>query len=180
MLPTFKSKVIASVTALALATTAAAPAQALGKNERNFLKGVAAAAIVGLIINESQKSRRAQPQVVYRDPAPQVTRSAASSYDAPTYRAPVQQGRIIGSTNSGYGSGLDQTPASRVFNSYTAQERRDIQRQLARFGYYDGSIDGAFGPRTHQAVYEFARAGNKTEALNSTSGAFAVYDALLA
>lgn len=166
-----KSKTIAAATALSLMLGAAAPAQALGRNERNFLKGVAAALIVGAIVNEGRKSRaRAQPapQPVYRQP----------TYRQPTYEPPVKTGRIIGKS-SDYGSGVNDTTAARVFNSYTRPERVAIQRELARFGYYNGTLDGAFGPRTHQAVYEFARTAGKQEALNSTSGAFGVYNALL-
>lgn len=171
-----KSKTIAAATALSLMLGVAAPAQALGRNERNFLKGVAAALIVGAIVNESRKSRaRAQPapQPVYRQPAYQQP-----TYRQPAYQPPVKTGRVIGKT-SNYGSGVNDTTAARVFNSYTRSERITIQRELARFGYYDGTLDGAFGPRTHQAIYEFARTAGKQEALNSTSGAFEVYNALL-
>ncbi|MGB3279439.1 MAG: peptidoglycan-binding domain-containing protein [Pseudorhodobacter sp.] len=176
-----KSKTIAAATALSLMLGAAAPAQALGRNERNFLKGVAAALIVGAIVNEGRKSRaRAQPapQPVYRQPTYRQPTYQQPTYRQPTYEPPVKTGRIIGKS-SDYGSGVNDTTAARVFNSYTRPERVAIQRELARFGYYNGTLDGAFGPRTHQAVYEFARTAGKQEALNSTSGAFGVYNALL-
>jgi peptidoglycan hydrolase-like protein with peptidoglycan-binding domain len=66
-----------------------------------------------------------------------------------------------------------------VFNSYTQPERVEIQRQLARNGYYNGAIDGAFGPRTHQAAYEFARDTGRQAALTTTSGSYQIYAALL-
>ncbi len=34
----------------------------------------------------------------------------------------------------------------------------DIQRELARRGYYDGSVDGLYGPRTDGAIRDFERA----------------------
>lgn len=179
-----KTKAIAAVTALSLSLTAAAPAQALGKNERNFLKGVAAALIVGAIVNEGRKTRPAPaPQPVYRQPtyAQPTYRHPDRTYDEPRRQPPQATqptGRIIGNT-SAYGSGVQSTTAAQVFNSYSRAERLRIQAQLARFGYYHGTIDGAFGPRTHQAVYEFARSAGKSEALNTSAGAYRVYDALL-
>jgi peptidoglycan hydrolase-like protein with peptidoglycan-binding domain len=34
----------------------------------------------------------------------------------------------------------------------------DIQRELARRGYYDGSVDGLYGPRTDSAIRDFEHA----------------------
>ena len=187
-----KSKTIAFATALSLTLGAAAPAHALGRNERNFLKGIAAALIVGVIVNEGRKSRNAPqpaPKQVYRQPTyqeptyhqprehqprQQQTRQQQPRYEAPT----AKTGRVIGQS-SNYGSGVNDTTAARVFNSYSRTERVAIQRQLARFGYYTGALDGSFGPRTHQAVYEFARTAGNQDALASPTGAYRVYDALL-
>jgi peptidoglycan hydrolase-like protein with peptidoglycan-binding domain len=47
----------------------------------------------------------------------------------------------------------------------------DIQRELARRGYYDGTVDGLYGPKTDAAIREFENAvglkpgGEPTEAL---------------
>lgn len=181
------SKTIAFATALSLTLGAAVPAHAWGRNEQNFLKGVAAALIVGAIVHEGQKSRRAPqpaPQRVYRqptyqEPTYQEPRRHERRYQEPRYQEPERkQGRVIGQT-SNYGSGVNDTTAARVFNSYSRNERLAIQRQLARYGYYTGTLDGSFGPRTHQAVYEYARASGNNEALGSSSGAYRVYDALL-
>ncbi|WP_022702591.1 peptidoglycan-binding domain-containing protein [Pseudorhodobacter ferrugineus] len=176
------SKTIAFATALSLTLGAAVPAHAWGRNEQNFLKGVAAALIVGAIVHEGQKTRNAPQtapkqtyrQPVYQEPAPRQTRQHQPRYQEPK----VKTGRVIGQT-SPYGSGVNDTTAARVFNRYSYAERIAIQRQLARFGYYSGTLDGSFGPRTHQAVYEFARKAGKQQALASSSGAYRVYDALL-
>jgi peptidoglycan hydrolase-like protein with peptidoglycan-binding domain len=34
----------------------------------------------------------------------------------------------------------------------------DIQRELARRGYYDGAVDGLYGPRTDAAIRDFEQA----------------------
>lgn len=204
-----KNTVAATITAFAIAAGAAAPAHALGSNERKFLQGVAAAVIVGTILTQSNRAQPAAPQPVYR-PAPEEPtvrrderhdqrhdrrdrrdrrsderRDPAPVYyqEQPRYEAPIPQGRIIGADMSGNSSaasaGLAQTPTARAFNSYSLAERRAVQRRLAGFGYYDGAIDGAFGPRTHQALYAFAGTANKQSALESTNGSFAILDALL-
>lgn len=101
------------------------------------------------------------------------------SYQTPAYQQPqLQTGRVIGQT-SAYGSGVNDTTAAQVFNSYSPYQRVAIQRKLAEFGYYNGTLDGAFGPRTHQALYEFARVAGKQDALGDARGASQVYNALL-
>jgi len=230
MLLNLKTTATAAVAAFAIATSVAAPADAFGRNERKFFQGVAAAVIVGAVINEVTRAQRKRAQAAPPEPAlqpapepqyvqPQRTdgyydgryndrRNARrdprwapenrtygtpnDNYDTqPQYRAPVQRGRIIGADNSGSyarsnydrnsgsDSGLSQTPAAQAFNSYSYEDRRTVQRQLAGFGYYGGAIDGAFGPRTHEALYAFARTAGKQSALETTSGTFAIIDALL-
>ena len=208
MLLNFKNTAIAATAAFSIAAGAAAPAHAFGSNERKFLQGIAAALIVGAIINENKRGRTAapvQPQPQYYQPADRDTRNrsgrdnrrdnryddrhsdrTSDRYDTgsddrrqPRVQEPVQQGRVIGADNSGYNSGLAQTATARAFNSYSYQDRRMIQSRLAAWGYYGGGIDGAFGPRTHQALYAFASKANRQSALDSTSGAYSVLDALL-
>lgn len=166
MLPTVKHTLTAAVTALTLTAVAAVPAHA-GRNEDNFLKGVAAALVVGAIIKNAQKRPQAvQPQPIYRvqpsHPAPQ-----------PTY------GRVIGGHDGYRSTSVYATPAAQAFNTYTVTERRAIQRRLAAFGYYGGGIDAAFGPATYRAVTEWARDQGLTQQLASRDGAFAVYDRLV-
>ena len=181
MLPTFKSAAIAAVTALSVAITAAAPAQALGKNERNFLKGVAATVIIGALINDARARTPApQPQPVYRPhPQPQPT-YRPHPQPQPTYRPPVYQdhhpasGRVIGSNTS-----VHTTLAGQTFNNYTVSQRRAIQSRLRGYGYYTGGIDGVFGPATYRAVVAYARDSGGEAQLQSRAGTFGVYDSLL-
>ncbi|MFN3822496.1 MAG: peptidoglycan-binding domain-containing protein [Pseudorhodobacter sp.] len=179
MLPMFRKTVTAAVAGIALLAMPVAPAHALGKNERNFLKGVAAAAIVGAIIAD-QRKRQVQTATPYYVPPAHVAPQPRYSQPEPRYTQPQHRtGRVIGAAPH-QGSGLSQTPSAHAFNSYSPADRRAIQRRLAAFGYYSGGIDGAFGPRTHQAIYAFARQAGRTDALESAQGAFSVLDALLA
>ena len=50
--------------------------------------------------------------------------------------------------NSGYGQGYGDTSHSRV---------AELQRRLARAGYYHGSIDGVLGPQTRRAIRAYER-----------------------
>lgn len=165
MLPNLKTSAIAAVTALSLALTAAAPAQALGKNERNFLKGVAAALIVGAIVND------AQGRTV---PAPQPDYDHQPRYDH-RYDDRRHGGRVVGSHNSVYA-----TVAAQTFNSYSHHERRAIQSRLRAYGYYSGAVDGAFGPATYRAIVAYARDSGGERQLQTRAGSYGLYDSLIA
>jgi hypothetical protein len=181
MFTTVKTTAVAAITALSLAVTAAAPAEALGRNERNFLKGVAAAVIVGAIINDAQARDRAPaPQPVYRPrPQPQPTYRPHPQPD-PYYRPHHDRdrhpasGRVIGSSNS-----IHATAAAQSFNNYPVSQRRAIQNRLRAFGYYSGRIDGAFGPGTYRAVLAYARDSGGERQLESRAGSFGIYDSLI-
>ena len=194
MFKSVKTAAIATVTALSIAVTAAAPAQALGKNERNFIKGVAAAVIVGALINQSQaQTRQPQPEPVYRPtPQPQPHYRPRPQPEPQHHYRPRPQpepqhhyrprhdqhhqtsGRVIGSNNS-----VHATIAAQSFNSYSVAQRRAIQSRLRAFGYYNGGIDAAFGPGTYRAVVAYARDSGGERQLQSRAGSFGVYDSLL-
>ena len=71
------------------------------------------------------------------------------------------------------------TPTAQAFNRYSYAERRTIQTNLARWGYYRGGIDGAFGPGTYTAITTYARASSESDRLATSAGAFAVLDGVL-
>lgn len=155
MLPTVltaKSTLIAAIAALSIAAVPATPALAWGDKEQGFVAGIATAVIVDEILKQNRKAREARraPQVVY--------------VERPTHTT----------TTSIY-----RTPAARAFNSYSASERKAIQRNLRAWGYYRGGIDGSFGPGTYNAITAYARDEGASGNLASTSGAFAVYDGLI-
>ena len=153
MLPAVKKTVIASVTAFALAVSAAAPAQALGKNERNFIAGAATALVINGLIRQDRAIRQLAPR-----------------YVAPS---PVYQPRPV------YQTSIYNTVAAQAFNSYSRGERIAIQRQLSRQGYYRSGIDGSFGPGTYNAVAAYARDIGATRQLASREGVYGIYDGLI-
>ncbi len=173
MLPHFKSTALAAVTALSVVLTTVAPAQALGKNERNFLKGVAAAVIVGALINDARARTVPAPQP---KPQPQYRpRPYQDDYrPRPQYEEHRSSGRVIGSNQS-----VHTTIAAQAFNSYSVAQRRSIQTRLRSFGYYTGGIDGAFGPGTYRAVQAYARDSGGAAQLQTRAGTYGVFDSLI-
>jgi hypothetical protein len=182
MFKTAKTSAIAAVTALSIAVTAAAPAHALGKNERNFLKGVAAAVIVGALINDAQaRAPQPQPQPVYRPhPQPQPQYRPHPHPQPQHHYRPRQDhhqstsGRVIGSSTS-----VHSTIAAQSFNSYSVTQRRAIQSRLRAFGYYNGTLDATFGPGTYNAVVAYARDTGGERQLQTRAGTFGIYDSLI-
>lgn len=165
MLPAVTRLATAAVTILALAAAAAAPAQALGKNERNFLKGVAAA----VIVNEIVKHNRAAP-------APQWT-----PQHGPVYRQ--DRGHRYGHKpqppRHGYTQGYYSNAAASAFYEYSPQSRRLIQQRLAAYGYYRGAIDGIWGQGTAGAMQAYARDVNASAQLGTRDGSVRLYNALI-
>lgn len=159
MLPsvkTLKTSAIASVLAISLAIPAA-PAFAWGQREQDVLKGVIGTVIIGALINEAVKPK---PRTVY---------TGTKSYATPSYTyAKPQHGN----------SHVYYSVAASAFNSYSYSQRKEIQRDLKRLGYYGGAIDGTFGERTFRATVAFARSGGHLNKLATRNGAFAIYDIL--
>lgn len=163
MLPAVRNTVIASVTAFALAVSAAAPADALGKNERNFIAGAATALVINGLIRQDRALRQQAPR--YVQPAPVY--QPRPVYQRPVYQQPVYQQSVY------------NTVAAQAFNSYSRGERMAIQRQLSRQGYYRSGIDGSFGPGTYNAVASYARDIGATRQLASREGVYGIYDGLI-
>lgn len=155
MLPAFRTATTATLAALSLAAATAAPVQA-GQRERDFLTGVAATVIVGSVIH-SLNTNRAYAQPHYAPPPP----------------APVQYVPVAAQPR------LSATAAAHAFRSYSPAERRAIQRELYRAGYYHGTIDGSFGPGTFRAVSAYAADYGFGPGIDSTSAAYTVYDSLI-
>ena len=57
--------------------------------------------------------------------------------------------------------------------------RRAIQSRLANAGYYNGGIDGSFGPMTYRAILAIAGDSTGTDQVGTMSGALEFYDAIL-
>jgi Putative peptidoglycan binding domain len=142
-----KRNLIAGATALAVLAAGTSPALAWGKNEQNFLAGVAATILFQEIIRDAKRHQQ------------------------PRYQAPV---RYDPAPVNIYGS-----PVGQAFNAYSDNEQRRIQSTLSAYGYYNGTIDGSFGPGTYNALAMYASRTNKTALLGSRAGAFSLLDGLL-
>jgi hypothetical protein len=159
---------IIALTALSIGLTAPAPAEAFGRNERNFVQGAAAALLLGAIIKDANRHQR---QPVYTQPQQQTY------YEQPRYYD--DQPRRHRQPNYAPAASIYRTPVAQAFNSYSFGQRRAIQQRLAAYGYYRSGIDGSFGPGTYNAVAAYARDTGNGRQLASTAGAFGVFDALI-
>lgn len=166
MLLSIKNTTIAAVCALAVALPAA-PALAWGKKEQGIVTGIAAAVLVDQMIKNNRDRNRNRAPVYQPAPPRYYHQQERPSHGHNNYQRPTQ-------SNSLYA-----TPVAQAFRSYGLQERRAIQRSLRANGYYYGAIDGTFGPGTYQAVRDYARDSRAANNLNSTGGAFAIYDSLI-
>lgn len=168
MLPAFfksanlRCTAVACVTALAIVMPVA-PAYAFGQREQDVLKG-----IVGTLVIQGLIKQQAQQKAEIVRPAPPIYSSRQQPYYEPRQ---YHQPRV---SNSVY-----RTPAATAFTSYSASERRMIQRRLSRLGYYLGGIDGAFGPSTYSAITAYARDQGFDTSLGNPRTAYAVYDSLI-
>ncbi len=164
-LPALRRTAVAAIAALSLAAVSAAPANAWGKNEQNFVKGVLATVAVGAIIKESRKQNRTrayQPEQRYYAPQPE-----------PRYYAP-QHAPVYAPAPNYY-----RAPIASAFSEYSPASKRAIQQRLRAYGYYRGSIDGVYGPGTRAAIEAYARDTNARGALDSRDGAVRLMNALL-
>ncbi len=149
MLPMFKTKAIAALTAGALIVSSAAPSYAWGQREQDVLKGIIGTIVIGALIKEATKPqvqpRPVQPQPVYM-PAP---------------------------------TSIYNTAVAARFNAYSDNNQRRIQSTLSAYGYYHGAIDGVFGSGTYNATVSYANAKGKSNLLSTQAGVTALYDSLL-
>lgn len=179
MLPAFKNTFVATVAALSIALTA--PAHAGDKGTRKFVAGLATGALVGVLINEAnQNQRRNQPNYTYVDPPyqPYYQPRYYNEYQ-PSYQPSYQPHYEYRPEYRPRAASVRSTAAASAYQSYSRSERRQIQKRLAAFGYYNGSIDGAFGPGTFRAVQAYARDEGLSDELASRNGAYSVFDSLI-
>ncbi len=163
-----RTRLLATLTAAAMVAGSVTPAAATSQRDRDFLRGVAATALVGGLIYYTQQNRtRTQEQTYYapvtRQAAPQqVYRQPAPAQQQASYRAPVQFDAIA--------SG---------FRDLSFEQRRTVQLRLQRQGYYQDRIDGVWGPNTQRALRAYAIDSGYGQSLDTSTGASQVYRSLL-
>lgn len=74
--------------------------------------------------------------------------------------------------------GWQQPHPREAFHRMSREERYQIQRRLARQGYYNGPIDGAWGPGTWNGMNSWANSGNGYN-MSSTEATLMLLQALL-
>ncbi len=160
---------VVALTALSLALPAS-PALALGKNERNVLKGVAGAVLLGAIIQDmNRRGHRTQPApqpYPYPQPLPYPYPQPQPVYPQPVQPQPRWQQSIY------------STPAAQAFRAYGSRDRVRLQQHLAARGYYRGGMDGAFGPGTYNAIVAYAHDRGEGRLLGSVAGVYQVLGTL--
>ena len=151
MFASTKRNLIAGVTAVAVLASGASPALAWGKNEQQFLTGALSVLAVQALLREANHRAKVTRQPVYQEPV---------RYEP----APVS---------------IYSSPVGLAFNGYTDNEQRRIQSTLSAYGYYQGTIDGSFGPGTYHAVSLYANRTGKAAMLSTRAGAYGLLDDLL-
>lgn len=158
---------LAAATALSVAVTSVTPALAWGDREQGIVTGIVAT----LLFQEATNTRnppQPQPQPYpYPDPYPYPPHGHRPPPPPPPQYQPPSYGSVY------------RTPLGRAFQSYGLSDRKEIQRELRRYGYYRGQVDGQFGPGTYEAVLAYARRTGQRDAAQSMAAAYGVYDSLL-
>lgn len=155
LMSTAKRNLIAGTMALGLLAAGPTPALAWGKKEQGFLTGIAAVLLFQQFMNQSHAAPLPQAR-----PQPQPL---------PRYQEPARY----------QPASIYATPVGQAFNAYSDAEQRRIQSTLSAYGYYQGTIDGSFGPGTYNALALYAARTNKVALMDSRSGAFTLLDGLL-
>ncbi|ABA81197.1 antifreeze protein [Rhodobacter sphaeroides] len=167
---------IAALAALSLVPAAAAPAHALGKKDKAFIAGAATAAVAGVVMQNMRANGQwpfgqQQPRYAAPPAQPQYYVQPRATYATTAPRQVTYQPRYVAPS-------VHSTPAAQAFRELSPQMRREVQISLARYGYYSGSIDGAWGPGTSAAVDAYARDSGRIGQLGSVAGAYGVMDSL--
>ncbi len=153
--PKTRTAIVAALAVAMAGATMAPPAMAQGGD---ITKGAIIGLATGAIATHLYDTRRAPRQTYYYAPA----QRERVYYSQPTvrYSAP-------------------SSPVSRAFYSQDPQVRRSIQAALAQDGYYNSSIDGAWGPGTQDAIYQYARSHNQMSMMTTESDANQLFSQIL-
>jgi peptidoglycan hydrolase-like protein with peptidoglycan-binding domain len=109
---------------------------ALGWNHKDAIAfGVASVAVIAIVVNGLMFQRGPHP-------APMFKNATAVVRDVPASPLPGEPAAVKGN----------------LLTRPTPEIVADIQRELVRRGFFDGVVDGRYGPRTEAAVREFEQA----------------------
>lgn len=118
--------------------------QTLGWSHRDAVGVIAAAiAVIAIVVNGLLLQAGPHPAPMFKDAVaaiPTATKDAARKLALPRTRPPEAAAKVA--------------PPARPTSEIVA----DIQRELLRRGFYDGVVDGRYGPRTDAAVRDFEQA----------------------
>ncbi len=117
----------------------------LGRPRDSALAIVAAIAIAGILINSLFLQTRPHPAPIF------ALRPLPVAADAPTGAVAAALPRA---------RPLEAQPASLVPARPRGEILTEIQRELARRGYYDAAIDGVVGAKTDAAIRDFEQVNN--------------------
>jgi peptidoglycan hydrolase-like protein with peptidoglycan-binding domain len=124
--------------------------QRLGWSPRDAVGFVVVAfATVAILTNVLFMQKGSHPAPMFKSvlaPVKPLTVAETPSAAAASRPRPVEQ---PATTAKGGASPGPRTPGDII---------NDIQRELARRGYYDGTVDGLYGPRTDGAIRDFEQA----------------------
>ncbi|MFC2969365.1 peptidoglycan-binding domain-containing protein [Acidimangrovimonas pyrenivorans] len=157
---------IGATVALSMAAgLAAQPAQAQnGDIAKGILIGVATGVVVHEIAKDQRRRQVQQPIVVSQ---PHYERHYYERRERHHVRyVPAPRPTPI-------------SPTHRAFNSQDRQLRVSIQYELMQRGYYAGTLDGVWGPRTRQAVFDYARGHDDVARLTTVEGSNRVFSGIL-
>jgi peptidoglycan hydrolase-like protein with peptidoglycan-binding domain len=123
--------------------------QVLGWTPRDAVGfAVGAFATAAILINVLFMQSGSHPAPIFKT-ADAAIKAPAGPDSKPAAAAPTRRVEPIPAPAPKLSASLPRTPGEIIL---------DIQRELSRRGYYDGSIDGLYGPRTDAAIRDFEHA----------------------
>lgn len=140
----------------------ATPAAAQGGD---ITKGLLLGLVGGYAVNQYiQHQRGAQTRSVVSYPSYVQQPTTPVTYQQPPSTAP---------------SFSHSSPDSRAFSSEDRQVRIAIQYNLMQAGFYNGALDGIWGPATEDAVFHYARAHDQVAMLATEDGSRQLFSSIL-
>lgn len=167
---------------LALSMAAVLAAQPAQAQNGDIAKGILIGVATGVVVNQIAKDQARRQGNVIPDNGWQQpqTRMSSSGYQPDTYTRTTYAPATYAPAPEWVSRPIQQvSPTRRAFNSQERQLRISIQYQLMQNGFYDGAIDGAWGPRTQQALFSYARSRDQVAMLTTVRGTNQLFSDIL-